>query len=308
MTAWGDVIVRARGLSAHILSPARLAPLCRARDIDDLARQLNAFGVVIRDAGDAALDEHALELALRRRAGERFALLAKWAGSRMTELTPIFDDEDRRAIRTIVRGAIAHIDPHARTASLIPTPALPMRALDALAQAGDIATVASLLLAWGHPFGRVVEAEARRAQPDVLAFEVALVREFASRARAAAESGDAALRHFVTLTIDIANMRSALALAKWPSDIDPETLFVPGGETVTLSDMRNPDTAAKEPTRDALIADFRRLARDEPLGLAPVVLFALKQRAELEALIGIVWGVSLGLPEQALERLAGVAA
>jgi hypothetical protein len=44
------------------------------------------------------------------------------------------------------------------------------------------------------------------------------------------------------------------------------------------------------------------------LSLAPVILFSLRQRAELRMLLGILWGVSLGVPRATVERMAGIAA
>lgn len=337
MTDWGDVIVRSRGLGSHILSPARCATLCVSRNIGELAAQMAGLGLVGAPAAGSPADEHDLELALRRRAGARLQLLADWAGPRRDRLAPIFDDEDRRAIRALVRGAIARVAPQLRTAGLVPTPTLPMRALDELAQAGDVATVASLLLAWRHPFGKVVDAEARRQKPDPLEFEMAMVREFASRARASAHAGDAGLRLFVERTIDIENLQSVLALSSHAADLPPGRLFVEGGSIVTIGDLasaRETGSAAGVAARlgprargtplaamldhgarsaedaalDALTDEFRRLARDAPLSLAPVILFSLRQRAELRMLLGILWGVSLGVPRATVERMAGIAA
>jgi vacuolar-type H+-ATPase subunit C/Vma6 len=337
MTDWGDVIVRARGLTSHILSPAQCAALCNSRSVAELALEMSNLGLVGAPAADMPADEHALELALRRRAGGRLQLLAGWAGSRRALLAPIFDDEDRRAIRALVRGAIAHVAPELRSAGLVPTPSLPIRALDELAQAGDVATVASLLRAWQPPFAAAVEAEARLQRPDTLEFEMALVREFAGRARESAAAGDAYLRLFVQRTIDLENLQSALALASQASDIAPARLFVAGGSIVAVADLaaargaagalglaerlaprvkgtplaamlqhgtRSPEDAAL----DALSDEFRRRARDAPLGLAPVILFALRQRQETRTLLRILWGVSLGVPHEAVARMAGVAA
>lgn len=236
-----------------------------------------------------------------------------------------------------MRGAIARVAPPLRIGGLIPTPSLPVRALDELAQAGDVATVASLLLAWGHPFAAVVEAEARRQRPETLEFEMALVRAFAERARTAGDSTDAAMRAFVERTIDIENLQTALALASQPSDIAPGRLFVDGGSIVTIGDLaaaRGPGMtlelrarlasrvrgtplaamldsgmrSAEDVALDALAEEFRRRARDAPLGLAPVVLFALRQRVELRTLLRILWGISLGVPRATVARMAGVAA
>lgn len=337
MTDWGDVIVRARGLSSHILSPAKCGALCESRGVADLARQMANMGLIGTGSPDAPVDEHAIELGLRRRAATGLELLSGWAGARRDLLAPIFDDEDRRAVRALVRGAIAHVAPPLRASGLVPTPSLPIRALDELAQAGDVATVASLLTAWGHPFAAVVDAEARRQQPDALEFEMALVREFARRAHTASDAGDAAIRLFVGRTIDLANLETALALASQESDLPPARLFVEGGTLIDIADLAAaagaggvPDFEARirpalhgtplaamldrgtQSAEDAVLAamtdEFRRLARDAPLGLAAVILYALRQRMELRMLLRILWAVSLGVPRAAVARMAGVAA
>ena len=51
--------------------------------------------------------------------------------------------------------------------------------------------------------------------------------------------------------------------------------------------------------------EFRRLARDAPLSLAPVILFALRSVPNCARCCGILWGVSLGVPRAAVARMAG---
>ncbi len=46
----------------------------------------------------------------------------------------------------------------------------------------------------------------------------------------------------------------------------------------------------------ALIAEYRTMARAEPLGLAPVLLYVLRLRAEHRALQRILWQLALGVP------------
>jgi V/A-type H+-transporting ATPase subunit C len=334
---WGDLVARARGLAAHLLSPAQCARLCNADGVPALAAQLANLGLVRAPSAGAPADEHALELDLRRHAAAGLHVLADWAGARRNRLAPLFDDEDRRAIRALVRGAIARIAPERRAAGLIPTPSLPLRAIDQLARAGDVATVASLLLAWGHPFGAAVEAEARRQKPDTLGFEMALVRAFATRARAAARRADAAMAHFVERTIDLENLRAMLAIAGQESDLEPAALYVAGGTIITTADLAaagesatrsgiavrlerrvrgTPLAAMLEPGErppeaaalDALAGEFAQRAREAPLSLAPVIAFVLRQRAELHTLLAIVWSISLGVPRATVARAAGIAA
>ncbi|MFI5310907.1 MAG: V0D/AC39 family V-type ATPase subunit [Gemmatimonadales bacterium] len=337
MTAWGDLVARARGLSGHLLRRAQLLPLCAARSVSDLAAQLSALGLVPTPVAGVSGDEHALELALRRRAGARLRILANWAGSRREQLAPVFDDEDRRALRALLRGAIAGVAPESRLAGLVPTPSLPIRALEQLAGAGDIATIAALLVTWRHPFGPALAAEVQRKRPDLLQMEMTLLRTFATRAHDAARTSDAAMCLFVERIIDLENLRAALVIAEHPTDIEPVAVFVAGGRIVRVDDLelaasarnradvvarlapriaRTPLAAAlvadgrpaDDGVLDELVAEFRRLAIREPLGTAPVILFVLGQRAELHALVRILWSVSLGVPRSAIERAVGLAA
>lgn len=335
MNAWGDLIVRARGLSGQLLLPAQYAPLCACSRIPALAVQLATLRVVPPAAAGPDADVHGLELALRRRAGARLRILAHWAGARADDVAPLFDDEDRRSLRTLLRGAVAGVDPDVRLAALVPTPSLPLRALAQLARSGDVASIGAQLLAWRHPFGSAIAEEARRKRPDLLQLEMALTRAFAERSRQA--SGDPAMRLFVRRIIDLENLWAALLLSEHPADVDGLSVFVSGGALVTADDLgfaigtrsraalierlspRVSNTPlgvvltdgprpAEDAVLDLLVAEFHALARLEPLGLAPVVLFVLRQRSELRTLMRILWSVSLGVPRPALERAIGVAA
>ena len=337
MTAWGDVITRARGLSTHLLRAAQYAPLCAAEDVRALADQLSALRLMPAPERGAAGDEHAIELALRRRAGARLRILTRWAGDRRDELAPLLDDEDRRALRALLRGALAGVPPEARLSGLIPTPALPMRALDQLARAGNVATIAALLVAWRHPFGADLATEGRRQRPDPLELEMTLARTYARRARGAARSGDASMRLFVSRVIDLENLRAFVVLAEHRTDVDAASVFVTGGRIVTADDLRaaaqsasaaeasarlgrrtagTPLAAALAPGNrpaddcalDALVREFHRFALREPLGTAPLILFVLQQRAELRNLLRVLWSISLGVPRAAIARAVGVAA
>ena len=58
----------------------------------------------------------------------------------------------------------------------------------------------------------------------------------------------------------------------------------------------------------ALLREQKELARTDPLGLAPIILFALRQRQEVRAVHRLAWGIVLGVPgEQALHSLREVA-
>ena len=338
MTDWGDLVARARGLSTHLLSATQLAQLADCADLATFAALAAEYGAIEPLADPRVAEPHALELAARRRATQRFALIVHWARERMTALTPLLDDEDRRAVRALARGAVGGIPGPERMAGLVPTPLLPVRALEELSRAGDLATIGALLIAWRHPFGAVVSEEGTRQTVDLFRFEVALARAAAQRARACAGTADSAMRHYVQRTIDLENLSAALVLAGHHTDASPASVFISGGALVTLDDLTfavdtaSPDAIAQrlatrvrgappllaalrpgartadDAALSAMIGEFRRRSLREPLGLAAVIAFWLRQRAELRALQQITWRITMGVPRKPPADLAGALA
>ncbi len=336
MTDWGDVITRTRGLASHLLRDEQVRALCDAQGIGALGAQLSTLGIVHAPATGVPYDAASLEENVRRRAAARLRVLASWAGERVEQLAPLLDDEDRRSVRTLVRGAVAGATPESRLAGLIPTTSLPLRALQQLATAGDVATVGAHLLTWHHPFATAVAEEAQRQHLDLFRLEVALTRVFATRAQITA-GGDAAMRRFVERMIDIENLWSVLILADQHADLDPAHVFVPGGTVLCVDDLAAAQTAgsrfdmaerlgarvahtplaaalnatsrsAEDAALRALEQEFRALARTAPLSLAPVVHFVLRQRIELQALMRVTWSVAMHVPPAVIAGALGVAA
>lgn len=337
MTVWGDVVARARGLSSQLITIPQLRALCLAPDLVAFTATLSSMGWSPSMRAERSADPRAIETAIRRRAGARLRVLARWAGDRQPLLAPLFDDEDRRSLRAIVRGAVAGVAPEARLEGLIATPALPLRALDELARARDVSAISALLLVWRHPFAAALATEARRQNPDLFRLEVAVARAFAETARTAMQRADAPMRQFVARVIDLENLWTALTLAGGASDVPSGEVFVPGGRVVSAGDLelaarsqsaavvaselrpratgspiaaalKAPDREREDRALDALIAEFRGLALRDPLSTAPIVWFVLRQRREVRALLHIVWGMALGAPRAAIEAAAGVAA
>lgn len=333
MNPWGPLVTRARGLSGHLLSRQTLRSLARSDDRRAFSDALVRLGYLAFPPNAPPPDERAIEHALRRVASRRFDVLERWSRDFEDVLVPVIEDEDRRSIRALVRGALGGVDPALRTLGLIPTMALPARALDELALLNDVGAIGAALLALRHPFAGVVAEQARRERLDLFSFDQAVVRAWAARATRAARAGDRALRHYVERTVDLVNAWAARLLAEQRSDAEAEALFVEGGPMVRMDDLqfasesgsveslrerleprvagtplavalapgtRAPDEAALM----ALIAEYRRLSREEPLGLAPVLLYVMRLRAEHRALQRILWQLSLGVPaEQRLREL-----
>ena len=328
-----DVCARARGLATHLLRPAEWQGLAAAADLPAFLVRLEGAREPLRLRA-LPPEAAAVELAVRRRAAERLALLARWCGDRSALLEAIFGDEDRRSLRALVRGAAAGAAPEARLAATLPTPALPVRALETLAAQPNVPAMAALLTAWGHPLASALQGAPKRGPLDLLALEAALTRAFAARALAAARRGDAVLRAYLAGLLDMENALAALALTAAPSELEPKAVLV-GGGSVPLSALEKvararPSVPALraaeeafrgtlfaaafsdlEPSRLAerlaslLHAHVHRLARTDPLGSAPVLDYVLRLRAEVQRFQRVAWGLALGAPVH--ERLSEVA-
>jgi vacuolar-type H+-ATPase subunit C/Vma6 len=325
MSAWGPLVARSRGLSGRLLSRATWQALGASGDRRAFTDALVRIGYLAFSPNAPPPDERAVELAIRRVTARRFAVLERWGRDCAGVLVPLIDDEDRRSLRAILRGARGAVPPDQRTAGLIPTGALPARALDELALLNDAGAIGAALLALGHPFARVVAAEAQRERPDLFSLDQALARAWARRAGAAARRADASLRLYVERTVDLENLWAARLLAEQRADAAPEAIFVPGGRLVTPDDLaygvrtrsldalvahlaprlaHTPLAGALAPgppspedaALAALIGEFHARALRDPLGLALVIVYVLRLRAEHRALLRVLWQLALGVP------------
>lgn len=326
MTRWEDVNARARGLSTHLLSAAELQLVSRAQDIPALTAELRRLGFPLSGEGVAPPAE--LELAVRRWAAAALATLARWAGGRVAALAIIYEDEDRKSLRAMVRGALCGAPADARLSGLIPTPTLPERALEELARQVSVAALVTLLQVWGSPYGAALAPVARAAEPDPFAIDLALDRAFAARAVSAAKRGGLDLLAFVRESLDLANAETALLLATAGRDVVPKDVFLPGGVRVSIVTFEEAAAAggpglagvrlARAFAPSPLAAAFHDLGADpsrlqgellrlrvhelqqrvrlSPLGPAPVLWFALRLRACVIDLQRIIWGAALAAP------------
>jgi len=325
---WDDLNARARGLGTHLLSRLQLEGLARAPDLASLGDGLRRFGIAAGESGASVIPED-LELAIRRWAAASLRTLARWAGPRSEALTTVFEDEDRRSLRAILRGAVHGSPAERRLAGIVPTPALPERALQELARAPTASAVATLLAAWRHPYAAPLAPAIRATQPDLFALELGLARAFADRAvRAARRAGDAGLLRFVRETIDLENALSTVILTMEGKDVVPKDVFLPGGDRVSIvafeeaialgepgaagdrlavalgdsavttvlrQAARGPASLEDDLLRARLHVLARRV-RQAPLGALPVLWFGLRLRAQVVDLRRIVWAVTLGAP------------
>jgi len=317
MTAWGDLAVRARGIGTRLLGRDRLEALAHAQDLQSLALELER-------AGYERITP--IERAVRRRIAAHTHTLERWAGDRARALAVVFEEQDVRDLRALLRGALAGAPAELRHAATIPTASLPERALGELAHLGTAGEIATVLVLFRHPYADAIASEAYREVPRAFVLETLLYRRFAERALAGAR--DRALRDFVEETIDVQNALAAIELARQGEGTDPRDCFVEGGARVG---WRNFETASKVDVREAVrelavrfgkselaialsrtpaalddavlaarIAEHARVARLDPVGPAPVLHYVLRLRAEAADVRRIAAGVALGAPADVL--------
>lgn len=324
---WDDVGARARGLATRLFTAGQLETLASARDAAELAVAFRRLGLPLSGEHEMASPAE-LELAVRRWAASALGILARWAGTRAAALAVIYEDEDRRSLRALLRGARRGAPAGERILGLIPTPGLPERALEELARQPTPARIAALLSAWRNPYGAALLPAARAAEPDAFALDLALNHTFATRALAAARPGGADLVTYARQTIDLENAVTALILTVAGAEIVPAGVFLPGGERVSLAvfeaavSLREPRSAGArladafgrrpvagplrhlggEPARletelwRARIHELARWTRRVPLSPAPILWFALRLRGQAIDLQRILWGVTLAAP------------
>jgi len=331
VTTWDDLNARARGFSTRLLGRAILERLAHTGGVAEAADELRRAGYLLPAARASEAD---IELAARRLAAARLRTLGRWAGGRTVVLNVVFDDEDRRSIRALLRGAAARAPADQRLSGLLPTPALPERALEELARQRSIADVVSLLAAWHHPLADGLPAGEPRTEPDLLLLETTLDRTFASRAlTGAARAGRRGLIYrYVQELIDTENAFAAIA---WSEEKEGRATehWLPGGRRVSRevferavaagsakdagvvlaaafagtllagafagAAQEGPDTLELLVLR-AVITGLRREARQAPLSPAPLLAYLLRLRAEVLDVRWLVWGRALGAPRTAL--------
>jgi vacuolar-type H+-ATPase subunit C/Vma6 len=328
---WDDVNARARGLGTRLFTRGQLESLARAEDPAALTDGFRRLGLLVGGEREVATGPE-LELAVRRWAAAALRILARWAGPRVPALAVIYEEEDRKSLRAILRGSILGAAAEARLSGAVPTPALPERALEELARQPTPAAVAALLSAWRNPYGPALAVAAGAAQPDPFALDVALDRAFAARALAASRRAGGELLEYVRETVDLTNALTALVLAVAGRDVVPKDVFLPGGDRVSITvfeeaaALGEPGAAGMRLARglapSALADPFRHVTREltgleeellrvrireltrrtrrSPLGPAPTLWFAMRLRAQVVDLQRIVWGAALSTPPPAL--------
>lgn len=331
MTAhWDAANARVRGLGTHLVRPERVPELAAAADLSDLLRRLEHVGCRLTLV-PGPLTAATIDRAIRRLAASKLRLLARWCADRAAALTVIFEVEDYRSLRILIRGAAAGSAPDARLAGTLPTTSLPLRALEELARQTSLQALHALLAAWGNPYSVVLKEVESPEHPDLLRVEVRLGRLFAQRALEAAHA-EHALSAYVRETVDLENVWTAVLLAGDGGDVAPSDCFITGGERITRAIFEHAAAAPDRPEAcgrlarafgsrpvgralargslrlaeldDIMLAarltEYRAVARLDPLSSVPLLAFALALRSEARMLSRLVWGVALGIPASAL--------
>jgi vacuolar-type H+-ATPase subunit C/Vma6 len=320
------LVARAKGLATHLLSRATLERLASADGLVSFARDLRHLGADL-DPIDETADVTAIDRAVGRTAARHLHTLARWPHRRPGALDLFAADQERRALRALLRGAVQGAPAAQRLAGLLPTPRLPLRALTELARQPSAAGVVRQLVLLGHPDAPGLLPLVRQAQPDLLPIEIALLRAFAGRATAAAR-GDRHVRAYVHERIDLGNAQNALLIAGGPRDVTPGDCFVDGGRWLPREPfvsaasavsveralatlhraLAGSPLAAALPVlagetgrleRQYLAGAFQRLheaARREPLSAAPLLWVLLRLEAQSRDLRALAWGALLGAP------------
>ena len=332
---WEAANARARGLAPHLLSRDALVGAAATGSWTAAARVLAGRGYPVSEPELGSRSD--FDRAVGRIAARRLELLGRWLGDRRGMLAVIFEDEDRRSLRRLLRGAAQGAPPEARLLGLIPTPDLPEPLLWRLAQAPSYDVLTDTLVRAGHPAGRVLastrDPKRKLESPGLWRAEIRLARLFATRATRAARGAGAIVRRFASLLIDLENGWTLVAAPEWGAEITPHDLYLPGGsvidrdEFLRLARLRTPqgelwravaERFASTPLRDvfldppdpariegrgarALVAWQRSEARRDPLSASTALEVLLRIRAEAHDVRLVTFSLDLGAPVPVIE-------
>jgi vacuolar-type H+-ATPase subunit C/Vma6 len=272
-----------------------------------VARARGLAGRRLAVRGDALEIEQALQVAART----ELEILARWGED---ALVAIELDEDRRSLRTIIRGLAGAVVGERRLAGTVPTRSLPASVLAQLAAATSLAEIAGVLAKHRHPYAALVVGD---GAVDVLAIELALARRFTELARGA---GDSAMHAYASQVIDVENAAAAMLLAERGGKLAPEDAFLGGGKRLDRAAFL---AACGDATHTRLALEFAgtplaqgvlatspaafedaalrwslatqaRLRLLEPDGLAAVLSLVVRRRVEARDLRRDAWRRALG--------------
>lgn len=321
------MVVRARGLARHLLPAGRLAELARAGGVGVLAGLLESSGYAIghTEGGAARSATDVIDAAIEREGARHLGILACWLGRRRALFAGVFEGEERRVLRIIVRRIAAGDTRGAPPAPAEQLPWLPRRAMRELGAATEWPSLVRALRRAGSAYAEPLDRALRQAGSAAPALEAALEDTFARRSREAAARAEGPLRSWVADGIDLENAwdvllgaggahleggrrlgrarRDAIALepderVRWK---ELSRVFAVGALAAVFIDPQAPLASLERRALRARIVELRRAARREPLGPAPILEVVMRLRAEQVSLRCIAWGLGQGLPPAVIE-------
>jgi vacuolar-type H+-ATPase subunit C/Vma6 len=291
-------------------------------------------------AAETQVTPDAFDRETGRLVADRLQLLGRWLGSGRRALAVVYEEEDRRTLRALLRGAAQGISAIGRLRGAVPTPNLPDRTLEQLARAESTADLARILVRAGHPAGRALLAvrPATGESSGLHRLEAALARLFVTRATRAARGAGRLIAEFVALHVDVENAGTLLAATGTEAPV-PNDWYLPGGDRIdqarfarvaARADARSVREelaglfrrTALEPAFEidqeasgfergilrATVAWLRRAARHDPLGPAVVLEVVQRIRVEAHDVRLVVNAASLGAPASTVEPALATAA
>jgi vacuolar-type H+-ATPase subunit C/Vma6 len=326
---------RAQGLTTQLVPGATLSALADCTSLDQLAHQLESW--LPGAAPDGPVSAAQIETWSRAGAAHLLRVLTRWLQLRRHAAEILLADEQQRALRRIVRGILTGQPVAWRLQDVVPTPALPARALELLAQQPTLERVVATLIALRNPFADALATMAGQARADPFPIDLALFRAYLSQNRRLARRAGREFRQHLRNVIDTENLLAALVIAERPQDVAIETMFLEGGQNLSratfqaaaqtqdanaalrilrtgmsgwiASALHAPGwSAAPEATLLRVwLAQYRRLVRLQPLGLWQPALFLLRLRAQLSDVRRLAWGIALqASPLMLREQLVSV--
>ena len=321
------LIARARGLATHLIARQTLETLADAPDVASFTQHVSSLHAVIHPISDSG-DVFAVERAVRDTAARYLVTLRRWEDRAPGALDIFTAYQDRRSLRSLLRGAAEGASPERRVGGLLPTPALPVDAIAVLGRCATPLDVVRLLVERGHDDAKRLLEVVSGSSTDLLSMETVLLRIFAERVVRIAANGDDVLRGFVASVIDVANAQHALLLAGEPRDLKAADLFVRGGRWLSLKAFLSVAAAASpEAALVALaaavtpsplaswlpvvsgdlarldraflvgsLAQLTRAMRLDPLSSAALLRVLLLIEAQGRDLRALAWGAALGTP------------
>jgi len=325
MPALGDVVARARGLVRHLLPESALVSLARSSGAGALADALAREGYprVSEEPAQPLSAIEVVEAAIERETARRLGVIARWLGPRRALFVGVFEEEERRVLRILLRrvasGTMA-TGPRPSTALLT---SLGRRSREALAGVADVPAFVRVLARAGSPHAPPLIAALRAGESRLVDLEAALDRNFTWRAHAAARRAGGDLLAWVEQSIDLENVWAALQAddahfleggARLSRDAFETVARKPGGSErradiarvfatdplgEIFADERVPQAALEGRSRLVRRRGLERTARRDPLGPAALLELVMRLREEPARLRRIAWAVAQGVSEAA---------